>query len=142
MLESVDTKVVHKACLHYTAYEPQSVLRLVSSGSQPVSIMVNNVKHMVKLNSLRLQCFKKSLTCVRCGIVGSIMVLDKFRASSRIPSAHFNLYAEKDGKWIMMTKDHIVPRSKGGSNHIDNLQTMCEYCNCKKGDTLEEEMEC
>ncbi len=33
-----------------------------------------------------------------------------------------------------MTLDHIVPRSKGGSDEFRNLQLLCRRCNGIKGD--------
>ena len=52
---------------------------------------------------------------------------------------HLNLYAvDNNGDEILMTKDHILPHSKGGADDINNYQTMCKLCNEAKGNKLED----
>ena len=45
------------------------------------------------------------------------------------------LCCDKEKK-ILLEVDHINPRYLGGNNDIDNLQTLCRYCNIAKN-TLE-----
>jgi len=32
--------------------------------------------------------------------------------------------------------DHVIPRSKGGQNTVDNIQILCRKCNLRKGDRI------
>ncbi len=34
------------------------------------------------------------------------------------------------------TIDHVIPRSKGGTNDLDNLLLACNKCNNKRGDQM------
>lgn len=38
------------------------------------------------------------------------------------------------------TIDHIIPKSRGGVNEADNYQTLCSFCNNKKGNKTEVEL--
>ena len=89
----------------------------------------------VKTVSQRYELFKKKKRCVCCGRLGSIISLEQ--SNNRIPTFHFNFYCMEKGKAILMTKDHIIPKSKGGRNHRSNYQTMCQFCNLKKGNKSE-----
>ncbi len=57
------------------------------------------------------------------------------------------LYGQQEGlctgckNWFYFrnfTVDHVVPRSRGGTDHIDNLQLLCGACNSIKGDRPQE----
>jgi 5-methylcytosine-specific restriction endonuclease McrA len=92
---------------------------------------------MVKMTSQRYAVFQKSLACAKCGIVGSFFAIERPIFPENV-KYHLNLYAiDKDGNEVLMTKDHILPRSKGGHNNLSNYQTMCYPCNFEKGNTIE-----
>jgi len=89
----------------------------------------------VNMSSLRLLCFKeKGIKCVTCGIEGKFLALEK---GIKDKTYHVNMYAlDQEGDEVLMTKDHIHPKSKGGKDHISNMQTMCKVCNEEKGNTI------
>ena len=94
--------------------------------------------NVVKANSQRIKLFKlKGCKCVRCGIEGKFFAYE----GTNKKEAHLNLYAiDKNGNEVLMTKDHILPKSRGGANQMTNYVTMCSICNFAKGNRLESEL--
>lgn len=91
----------------------------------------------VKTTSQRYAVFKKSVTCCKCGIEGQFLAVEKNIPDDISMNYHFNLYAvDDDGNEVLMTKDHIYPKAKGGKNMLSNYQTMCQKCNIKKADKV------
>lgn len=98
---------------------------------------------LVTGSSPRLKCLIRSPKCVGCGLEGVMWMLQSHgplnpKNESR---PHLNLYADTRGGWRLMTQDHIFPKSKGGSNELVNLQTMCSACNQAKADKVPDECE-
>ena len=96
--------------------------------------------YLIDMRSLRYFVFKyKGMQCVKCGIKGNFFSLEKAKHDYTAHVPHFNLYnISDDFKFTLMTKDHILPRSKGGSDLLSNMQCMCEHCNSRKGNTVED----
>lgn len=92
---------------------------------------------MIGMGSQRYQVFKyKGTTCVCCGLKGSYFAKERQR---NVETYHFNLYGiNEDGLEVLMTKDHIIPKSKGGKNELENYQPMCTICNREKADKMPE----
>ena len=113
------------------------VLELYKKGKSP--------DKKCSIHGKRLQTFfQKGFECVRCGVKGIFFAVeshrgDTYKSNKNDIPRHLNLYAiKKDGKEVLMTSDHIRPKSKGGSDLLDNRQPMCSPCNLRKGNGYEE----
>lgn len=42
-------------------------------------------------------------------------------------------YCQRCGSTENLTKEHIVPLSRGGKNNLENLSVLCQGCNEQKG---------
>lgn len=141
MLSMQLKEVNHAGNIHIAQYDPDFVFRIIDAPVGDVFEHKNEFVYevelhgyKVRLRSQRYVVFRKSCTCVICGVEGTVMCLDTKPNDQKHGRAHFNLYGiMPSGRVVMMTKDHIVPKSEGGTNELDNYQTMCETCNHEKG---------
>ena len=106
------------------------------------------LEQSVNMSSQRYQLFhEKGCTCVKCGLVGTYFALERPNAVNKKGKLytelyHFNLYGlDENGDEVLFTKDHIIPKSKGGKSSIENYQPMCYNCNHEKGNKEEVEEE-
>lgn len=91
---------------------------------------VNFEGYKMNMASDRLKLFFNSHKCVTCGIEGSFIAMERVNNSE---GYHFNMYSiNNSNEEVLMTKDHIIPKSKGGNDCMNNYQTMCIVCNNEK----------
>ena len=108
---------------------PLSIIQdTYNSQSQKIKIAQYNVKTK---SDRYLNFIKNGFKCAKCGIEGKYVNLE---TNSRLGN-HLNVYGiDKEGKEVLLTKDHIYPKSKGGLDNIKNYQVLCEKCNENKAD--------
>lgn len=73
--------------------------------------------------------------CAKCGLEGTTVL----RTQDKGGGLHVDLYAVKDGVYHLLNRDHILPASLGGPNHLWNLRPTCEKCNSSRGNKYTEE---
>lgn len=116
--------------IHLGEFQLEDVFSFITEDESKRDYIIDGVAYSVKMNSKRYFVFQKNQNCVACGLKGTRMVLDLNPGDQ---SPHFNLYGEEDGRLVLMTKDHILAKSRGGSDELSNFQTCCSTCNNLKG---------
>lgn len=107
-------------------FTPADVLPFIVKEDARKDYQVDGKTYSVRMNSHRYFIFRDSLICAACGLEGSKMILEQ-NPSDKSP--HFNLYSIENDRLVLMTKDHIQPSSKGGTNDLANMRTCCVICN-------------
>lgn len=120
-------------------YTPEEVLQhvnVVSCSNKDRAVFDG---HPVRFQTSRLRVFKRdNCVCASCGLKADRFYKERNRGTNT--PYHLNLYAIVNGNERLFTRDHIVPSSKGGSDLIENCQTMCSLCNRRKADSLPNEI--
>lgn len=85
----------------------------------------------------------KGPKCIACKRTGTFYALQRAWRDNQTRAYHFNLWSSfytKNGlqQFMLMTRDHIIPASKGGSDSLENSQCMCFTCNKVKAATMPE----
>ncbi len=127
--------------LKYVTQEPTG--RKPNNKDRPVVIFDGD---SIRMDSQRYFVFKNSIICSCCGLMALYFAKERSSTIDKktnlpVPQGglfHFNLYGiNANGEEVLFTKDHIIPKSKGGLNHTSNYQTMCSPCNREKGNNHE-----
>lgn len=84
--------------------------------SQKLEALYQENKYQRPLSDLEL----KRKNFVKSGVRKKILERDKYRCKNC-------------NSWKKLHVDHIIPLSRGGTNEENNLQTLCQTCNLKKG---------
>jgi 5-methylcytosine-specific restriction endonuclease McrA len=108
------------------------VLRRLATKYTDKDSRIELAGYEVKNATLRLRCFAVyGVVCYICGLEGKRF---RFCRAGDQPGFHLNLYADgPDGVEVLMTHDHIIPRSAGGRDRLDNVRPCCAPCNFEKG---------
>lgn len=96
-----------------------------------MTLLDNGFKYLIynginiSLEGLKFKVFQyKGTKCLHCNAVGTKFLI--FREGNNY---YINLYTNNG---ILITKDHIIPKSRGGKTVLKNLQPLCVTCNMRK----------
>lgn len=111
-------KIVRKAI--------REIINEVNTQNKSQSAKQTTIKSKSQIRGSKSKVKKKKQTRSRyipASTRVSVLSRDKYRC----------IFCGRNSKQISLEVDHIIPFSKGGSNDLSNLQTLCIDCNRGKG---------
>lgn len=111
--------------------EIESCLKALVAAKELGMISLRGYKIIVDTDRYE-NLYYHGLKCAQCGLEAKFAAIEKNIYSK--DKFHLNVYGiDKNGKELMLTKDHIFPRILGGLDTLNNYQVLCERCNSCKG---------
>lgn len=81
----------------------------------------------------------QKMVCFKCGVEADRWIVKhQHNDTNKPPVVELFAYTKKK-RLVMMTRDHIVPKSWGGLDVVENLRCACEPCNRDRKNVLTEE---
>lgn len=123
--------------VRHSTFTLEEVLPLIPMPGSGKNLYANYSGKVVRMDRLKYQTFVKSGTvCSGCGLLGEFFALETHHSRDSSSQYHLNLYGLRNKEEVLFTRDHIIPRGKGGRDVLENLQTMCATCNTLKGNYI------
>lgn len=135
----------HNYIKRIAVFDIDDVLPYICYSSKDPASKRKFAGHEVNLSNPKFILFRQYLDnygkifCEDCGVVGNYFALES--AKNGEAEVHLNLYGyDKEGDEVLLTRDHILPKSKGGKDACYNMQVLCLPCNKAKGAKLKHEL--
>lgn len=119
-------------------FEVQEIIDLINAPGKTAIL----AGYKISVSGARLMNFAVHGTdCICCGAKGAYFSVETSNKDINT-GLHLNLYAiNVHGDPVLMTKDHVVLKSLGGEDKVENYRPMCLRCNNLRGNRYPDQKE-
>lgn len=124
-------KTTSKKATRIKVYSIETIFNFIKNNPEEM-YYVDEEGNRSKLRRAKV-FFEKGIKCIDCPVEASFFALELWEDKS----FHLDLFGiDSDGDEVLMTVDHIHPKSKGGKDTMENYQPLCTVCNYLKSDAF------